>query len=64
MNGAKLVYWMRKANIGNQELADKVGVSRGYISMLRSGEKTNPTIDIAVKIADVLEVSIDELVRE
>lgn len=64
MNGAKLVYCMKKANIGTQELADKVGVSRSYISSLRNGEKSNPTLDIVIKIADVLEVTIDELVKE
>lgn len=64
MNGAKLVYHMRRHNIGNQELAEKVGVSTGYISGLRTGKKTSPTIELLIQIADALEVTVDELVRE
>lgn len=64
MNGAKLVYHMRRREMSNQKLAEKVGTSVGYISELRSGKKTSPTIELLIQIADALEVTVDELVRE
>ena len=42
-------------------LADKSGVSKGYVYMLESGEMTNPTLDILHKIADALDCTIADL---
>jgi len=45
-------------------LADKSGVSKGYVYMLESGEMTNPTLDILHKIADALDCTIADLTGE
>lgn len=45
-------------------LADKVGVSKGYIYMLESGEMANPTLDVLLKIATGLDCTIADLSGE
>lgn len=42
-------------------LAEKSGVSKGYVYMLESGEMTNPTLDILQKIAEALDCTIADL---
>lgn len=64
MNGAKLVYHMRKQNLKNYELAEKLGVTTVYVSYLRTGKNRNPSIELLVRMADVLQTTIDELIRE
>ena len=43
-------------NLSQQELADKVGISREYISMIENGER-NPSVNIAKKIGDLLNIN-------
>lgn len=45
-----------------QELADRAGLDRTYISMVEGG-KQNLTLGAIMKIADALEVNIDSLLR-
>lgn len=47
--------------ISQQELADKVGIDRSTISRIENNE-IETTIDNAIKIAEALEVSINDLV--
>jgi transcriptional regulator with XRE-family HTH domain len=47
-----------------QDLAQRAGVSRSYISRLESGETQNPRIDELSRVAAALGKSIDELSRE
>ena len=49
-------------NIGQELLAQKIGVSKGIISMWENGLK-EPKISSVIKIAEFFEISIDELVR-
>ncbi|MBQ4535918.1 MAG: helix-turn-helix transcriptional regulator [Clostridia bacterium] len=49
-------------NIGQELLAEKIGVSKGIISMWENGLK-EPKISSVIKIADFFEISIDELVK-
>ncbi len=44
-----------ESNISQQELAQKVGVSREYITMIENNERT-PSVSIAKKIANELGV--------
>ena len=39
------------------------GISNQYLSNLWTGKMTNPSISKAKKIADVLEVTIDDLLK-
>ena len=43
-----------------QELADRIGKSKPYIAKLEAGERTGP-IDVLARIAEVLEVDLDQL---
>jgi len=51
---------LRERGIKKTWLAQQVGVSNGTMTRLCSGE-SKPTIDVALKIARVLETSIEEL---
>lgn len=50
--------------IGVNELSRLSGVNASYISALERGEKQNPTITTLKKIADALEVTVDELLSK
>ncbi|QBD85315.1 XRE family transcriptional regulator [Clostridium tetani] len=49
--------------LGVNELSRISGVNASYISALERGEKQNPTITILKKLANALEVTIDELMK-
>lgn len=53
-----------KKNMKKTELAKLVNVSSTYIAQLEKGVKTNPSIDILVKIAKSLDIDITSLVDE
>lgn len=50
----------KERNITQQEIADKLGVTKSYISYVESG-KTGITLENASEIADFLNVTLDEL---
>lgn len=50
-------------DISQQNLADKIGVDRSTISRIENGE-IETTIDNAIKIANALEVSLNDLVSK
>jgi transcriptional regulator with XRE-family HTH domain len=43
------------------QVAQKVGVTKNYITMLERGERKNPSLDIVKKIAKALGVPAGEL---
>lgn len=49
--------------ISQQDLADKIGVDRSTISRIENGE-IETTIDNAIKIADTLNISLNDLVSK
>jgi transcriptional regulator with XRE-family HTH domain len=56
-----------QANLSQQQLADSVGVSKGFISALEGGRSV-PNLDMLVQIADALGVRpgvlVDALVEK
>jgi len=52
----------KRKKLSQKELADAVGVNASNIPHYESG-LYRPSLDILVKIADVLGVSLDELVK-
>ena len=44
----------------SQDLADRVGISRPYLSQLEHGVRLNPDPVVIVKIAKVLDLTLDE----
>ena len=62
--GKKLHYLRLRYSLTLQELAYRLGHSaHGYISELESGKKV-PTVELVLKVADLFEVSTDELIRD
>lgn len=52
-----------RRGISQEELAEKCDISRNSVSLIETG-KINPTIIRVVDIANVLDVSIDSLVKD
>ncbi|MEZ4261971.1 MAG: helix-turn-helix transcriptional regulator [Polyangiaceae bacterium] len=46
------------------ELAEGCGLSKGYLSTIESGAGANPTLDVLIKIAAALDVTVGELVGQ
>lgn len=44
-----------------KELADRSGISIGYLSHLENGSRCNPSTEVMEKIAEALEKSIVEI---
>jgi len=59
--GKNIKYFREQKNISQAELAEKLNVTRQAVSNWET-EKTQPYIDTLHKIADVLEVDIEELI--
>jgi len=62
--GEKLKRLRHEANIKQEELAEKAGINRTYLSMIENG-KSSPTIDVVKRLAqgigaDALELLISE----
>jgi len=49
-------------DISQGDIARELGVSRGFVSNLENG-KTNPTLATITRVADVLGVTTDELLK-
>lgn len=62
--GKKLRHLRMGSGLTLKELAQALGYSaHGHISELEAGKKT-PTVEFVVKVADLFEVSTDELIRD
>lgn len=53
----------RALRMSQDELAKLCGVSQGQISHLELGHLTNPRFVILVKVAAILDLSLDDLAR-
>lgn len=58
-----LLRWRIIRNLSQSELARLSGVSQGYLSAIEAGNSI-PSIIVAKKIADVLNVRIDQMICE
>ena len=52
----------KQRQLSQPALAGEAGVSKGYIFSLESGDQTNPSLEVLMKIADALKVTIADLV--
>lgn len=50
--------------LSQPQLAEKAGISKGYIYMLETGEMKNPSIDKLLKIAEALNCTIADLIGQ
>ena len=49
-----------KHSMRSQDLAERVGISQAYLSQLEHGVRLNPDPGVIVKIAKILDLTIDE----
>ena len=59
--GMRIKQLRTKQGLSVRDLAEKVGVSHAYISMLETGAKTNPSLDLVKQLAKALKVKLTEL---
>lgn len=52
---------IQKGHIKAYEFANKVGITRQYLSMLETGKAVNPSMKVVRKIASELDVSPQEI---
>lgn len=53
----------KEKGLTQSELAEKMNVTQGAISMIETGER-KPSFDVLCRMAEVLDVTIDELIRK
>ena len=58
--GSKVVEFRKEKKISQTDLADKLGIHKNVLGRYERNE-VKPTIEIARKIADILDVSLDYL---
>lgn len=59
--GKRIRLCRENRNLGVNQLSRLCGINASYISALENGNKQNPSIDTLTKIANALNVTIDEL---
>lgn len=62
--GEKIKQLRQNKKMSISELAEKAGVAKSYLSSIERGLQTNPSIQFIEKISVVLEISVNDLVRE
>ena len=62
--GLKLKTYRSERSLSLDNLERKTGISKGYLSQLERGAKSNPGIDVVKKLARGLGVHIGDLVEE
>lgn len=62
MDPNNLKYYRKQSGFTQEQLAEKIGVSRQAIAKWEKGE-TLPDIDNVIALADLYEISVDSLVR-
>ncbi|WP_168118521.1 helix-turn-helix transcriptional regulator [Paenibacillus sp. HB172176] len=61
--GARLRQERQRLNLTQEKLAEKVDVSHAYIGQIERAERS-VTLDTLVRLAKVLEVTIDDLLQD
>lgn len=61
--GKRIQYTLAKNRIKPYKMAKEIGISQGNLYDILNGKNSNPTIKVVKKIADYLEVTVDELLK-
>mgnify|MGYP003446257930 FL=1 len=64
MIGMRVKKIREQKNMTMSELAEKAGVAKSYLSSLERNLQKNPTIQFLEKVAAVLNVPVDSLLRD
>ena len=59
--GINLKIFRIKKGLKQQELADRVGISRYYLANLETGKANNPSNDLMIKLSRALDTTVEEL---
>ena len=62
--GAKIVYYRMLKGMTQEQLAEKAGISKSYLSKIEHGKYTNLPFTTLLLIAQALEIDICEIVKE
>lgn len=54
----------KNKKLSQKELAKQVGISASYIQQLELGQKNNPSLEILIKLGDILDIPLDLLANE
>lgn len=58
----QLLLYRKQAQKTQKELASAVGITQGYLSLLESGDKKNPSITLLQRIAKELGITVNDLI--
>ena len=61
--GAKIKFWRKKKNLTQDELSKRADIPYTTLAKIESDVIQNPTLVTISKIAEGLEISLDELVH-
>jgi transcriptional regulator with XRE-family HTH domain len=64
LNGKRIKEIRLSKKLGLNETAKKAGISGSYLSNIEKGIKTNPSTETLQKIAEVLNVSVEDFFKE
>ncbi|WP_419882270.1 helix-turn-helix domain-containing protein [Peribacillus sp. B-H-3] len=64
MIGGKIKEFRQKKGYSLNGLANKIGISKSYLSYIERGIQKNPSIKILSKIADILETTAEDLMGD
>lgn len=56
--------YRKEKNLSQEELAKKAGITYTTLTKIESGHNDNPTVKTLQQIAQALEVTLDDLMRE
>ena len=59
--GENIKYYRKLKGMNQKELSNKLGVSTSYLQKLELGQKDNPSLEIKIKLSNVLDIPLDEL---
>lgn len=63
MLGKRIQELRMRKGLSMSELAERSGVTKSYLNSLERGIRTNPSIQILEKIAGVLQIELESLIR-
>ncbi|MDQ0254398.1 XRE family transcriptional regulator of biofilm formation [Evansella vedderi] len=64
MIGERVKRYRKEAGMTLTELAERAGVAKSYLSALERNIQTNPSVQFLEKVAAVLNISIDHLIKD
>lgn len=56
--------YRKKAGLTQRELATQVGVTQSYIHALETGKRTNPSINVLLKISERMGIDVELLIEQ